>query len=55
MVQWLGFPVGARDSVGSCPVGAGYPLSFIQLELDVLYCDIQLELDVRLINRSIKA
>jgi hypothetical protein len=29
--------------------------SVVQLELDVLCCDVQLELDVRLVNRSIKA
>jgi hypothetical protein len=26
----------------------------VQLELDVLYCDVQLELDDRLVNSSIK-
>jgi hypothetical protein len=26
-ISWLNRLVGARDSMGSCPVGAGYPLS----------------------------
>jgi hypothetical protein len=66
MVQLLGFPVGAEiswsnrlvgagDSVKCCPVRAGIRCRVVQLELDVLCCDIQLELDDRLVNSSIKA
>jgi hypothetical protein len=51
--------------VGSYPVEAGYTRSVIQLELDVhcrivqleldVLCHVLLELDVHLVNRSIKA
>jgi hypothetical protein len=57
--------VGARYSLSHCSVGAGDSLSCylvgarvsysdIQLELDVLGHVVHLELDIRLVNRSIK-
>jgi hypothetical protein len=41
--------------VVSFPVGAGTRCCIVQLELDISYRVIQLELNVHLVNRSIKA
>jgi hypothetical protein len=54
-IPWSNRPVEVASSVVSFPVGAGTRCCIVQLELDISYRVIQLELNVHLVNRSIKA